>query len=185
MSFCETIKILASEVMAIIHSPGGFHNIIYIFLLYKEGIQKNSFKITAKDWMFVPIPTLHSYLETLIPVWRCVELGPWGGPQSYRWRSHDGIRNTREQASTLPFSLLCVDSVRRQLSASQERALPENWMLDFTASRTAKNKYLVFKPRPLWDSIIATSTTTITNSYIKIFRDTLIIYYWKNLQRDL
>lgn len=48
ISFCETIKIIATEVTAIIQGPGGFNNIKKCFIILGRN-QENSLKITAVD----------------------------------------------------------------------------------------------------------------------------------------
>ena len=59
-----------------------------------------------------------------------------------------------------PLSLPYEDSVREWLSASQEEGSPQtpnlaaNLTSAFPASRTVKNKHLVFEPPSIWHFII-------------------------------
>lgn len=84
--------------------------------------------------------------------------------RSWDWGPHDGIsallrRDNRELASSFP--PLCEDPVRRLPSTNQEvgphqgTKSPDTLMLDFSTSRTVRNKLLLFKPPVLWYLVMA------------------------------
>lgn len=92
-----------------------------------------------------------------------VEQGPEaGGLIQQSWCSY---KKTEGHQSLL--SPHCEDTVKRQLSRSQEQThhhkteLAQILILDFAVSRTVKNTFLSFEPLGLWDFVMAAKQTKI------------------------
>lgn len=105
-----------------------------------------------------------SYIETLTPqhdgIWA------WGleDVRSCDWSPHDRISALvrRELMLSLSFSLslslLCEDTITRELSANRKETHHQHLILVLLASRNARNRFLLFKPLDLWQFVIVPQT---------------------------